>query len=246
MIVKYYSFFFFITFFFLTEKVCAQESEYSDLYIQFDRHIGIQNSDLYNGISYNEYHRVDRNQNKFLFKSGMQPGEVIYENQTYHNVLVNYNIYDDLLLVKLKSNSGTHTFQLIKEKVQGFKTDNFQFVHITPNSRNNNIQSGFYEILLSGTMGHIKLLKKSRLKENRNLTKNVTVYYYSEGKSEFFVQKQDKVFVVENIGDFHEIFPNYKSFITQFYKKNKTLKKSNPERFITNLIGFLFTKIQKI
>ena len=26
------------------------------------------------------------------------------------------------------------------------------------------------------------LLKKHQLKENRNLTKNVTVYYYSEGK----------------------------------------------------------------
>ncbi|SHF45238.1 hypothetical protein SAMN05444483_101163 [Salegentibacter echinorum] len=221
----------------------AQSNTEKELFNHFDAVIGIENTGLYNGVAYNEFHKIDREQHKFLFSNEMHEGEITYNGQTYFNIPLKYNIYDDVVLVKLQHDLLTHTFQLITEKIGGFKVKNSEFIRINKQNENGEID-GIYEVLWSNENHRLVLLKKHRLKENVKLNRGeVSVYTYKKDDSEFVIKRDEKLFSVKTRDDFQELFPKYKKDISQFYKNQRSLRRSNPEKFLTNLMSFLITKI---
>lgn len=221
----------------------AQSNTEKELYNHFDAVIGIENTGLYNGVAYNEFHKVDREQHKFLFSNEMHEGEITYDGQTYYDIPLKYNIYDDVVLVKLQHNLLTHTFQLITEKIEGFKINNSEFIRINKQNEKKEI-GGIYEVLWSNENHSLALLKKHRLKENVKLDRGeVSVYTYKKDDSEFVLKQAGELFSVKSRDDFQELFPKYKKDISQFYKDGRSLRRSNPEKFLTNLMSFLITKI---
>lgn len=216
----------------------AQNNSSRDLYNQFDTVIGIENTDLYNGISYKELHQIDPDQNKFLFPKDMRSGDIVYDSKTYYDIKMNYNIYDDVVLVKLESKLSTHTFQLISDKIERFKVSNSEYVRIVGNL-NENISSGFYEVLLTDEDNEINLLKKHRLKEKKNLNNEVSIYTYRKREGEFVLEKSGELFSVKDRGDFQELFPKHRNEISSFYKDYSSLRRSNYSKFMVNLVSLL-------
>jgi len=240
--IKNHQFLFLLLAFYLSGNLKAQNESKGDLYNQFDAVIGVENTSLYNGIAYNEFHEIDSDQNKFLFSNGMRSGEIVYDGETYYNILMNYNIYDDVVLVKLNTNLVNHTFQLISEKIERFKITNSKFVRIEGNSEEN-IDSGIYEVLITDRNTEITLLKKHKLKEKVNLDKGkVSVYTYKKKDSEFILKKSGELYLLKDRKDFREIFPKRKNHISRFYRDYRSLRRSDSDKFMTNLIGFLITK----
>lgn len=240
--IKNYQLLFLLFGIYLPGNLIAQNNSKNELYNQFDAVIGVENTSFYNGIAYNEFHKIDSSQDKFLFSSGMLSGEIVYDGQTYFDVLMNYSIYDDLVLVKLENNKVTHTFQLLREKVESFKIKNLEFVRIIGNSKKN-IVTGMYEVLVVKKEPQIRLLKKHRLLEKVNLSKGeVSVYTYKMRDSDFVLDNFGELILVENKRDFQAVFPEHKNKISNFYRDYRSLRKSNPDEFMTNLVNFLITK----
>lgn len=227
--------------FVLLEDLAAQDITRKDIYIQFDKLIGIENSDLYNGIAYNELHQIDPEENKFLFPSEMHPGDIVYDGKTYYNILLNYNIYNDVVLVKLKNDLATHIFQLITDKIEAFEVNNSKYKRISGNQLKK-IPSGIYKILYTDENRDIVLMEKHRLKERKNLNDKVTVYMYKKQKSHFVLRKYGELFFLQDKIDFQKVFPGSKKEIVNFYKEYNSLRKSNQSEFMTKLIELLILK----
>ena len=221
----------------------AQSKTEKELYNHFDTAIGIENTGLYNGVAYNEFHKIDKNQHKFLFSNKMLLGEITYDGQTYYDIPLKYNVYDDVVLIKLQPDLATHTFQLITEKIARFKINNSEFIRVKKRKNREEV-GGIYEVLLSNENYSLTLLEKHRLKENVKLDRGeVSVYTYKKDDSDFVLKRGEELFSIKTRDDFQELFPKHKKEISQFYKNQRSLRKSNPEKFLTNLMSFLITKI---
>lgn len=235
---KSYSYILFILGLYFPLNLYCQDINQSEIYSWFDAEIGIANTGLYNGIAYNEFYRVDNDKNKFLFSTGFQPGAIIYDGQPYYKILMNFNIHDDVVLVELENEVGTNVFQLLSEKIESFNFSDRKFIRVTRNPAKN-ISSGFYEVLLENLVfkeeGNIKLLKKHKLSEKVKLDKKISVYSYKEKDSEFVVQTSDGFFSVWRKKDFETVFPNHKDEISRYYRNYRSLRKSNPDKFMIGL-----------
>jgi len=65
-----------------SQQNVSQENYYN----WFDNQVGIENTDLYNGIRYKELYRVKNGKHKFFQSSNFIKGKIVYKNQTYYNI----------------------------------------------------------------------------------------------------------------------------------------------------------------
>jgi len=68
------------------------------------------------------YDRVANNNDRFYF-SQYATGTVVYDTQIYNNLVINYDIYNDDLILKPNGESDKYPIILIKDKVQSFSID---------------------------------------------------------------------------------------------------------------------------
>jgi len=76
----------------------------SSLYDWFDSKTGKENLAINNGKLLLNYDRVINNNDRFYFSEYIS-GTVIYDNQTYNNITLNYDIYNDDLIIKPNGNN---------------------------------------------------------------------------------------------------------------------------------------------
>lgn len=190
----------------------AQEGE---LYTWFDHKIGLENTDLYNGIEFINPYNLNENKHRFFKTNLFQNGSVKYNNQIYYNVALRYDIYEDLLFVKLETKSGiANQILLLKESLDGFTIGNSIFQKVKVDKATDEQFTEFYELLTKND--HVKLYKKNQKKLNK-IFKNGLVYHeFTADRPEYFILTEDDFFQIQDKRDLISKYPKYKKDLSNF------------------------------
>lgn len=220
---------------FLCSPVCvAQQSSPSQ---EFDEIVHLENTDLASGIEYIEQHIIRNNKHKYFLTQQFETGIVVYDGQTFINIPLKYNIYDDLLLVRMKNSGGEASFQLHKDKITEFTLANHRFRNFTPPRESDNRLGGFYEVLLKNSGG--LLLKKHLKKQLKHLDRNFTYYEFETDDPQYVYFQNNTYIPIDSRRDIQELFPDTEKEIRRYYRSNRSLYKTDRDRFLVNL----FTKL---
>lgn len=208
----------------------SQNSETpQNAYKLFDKVIGIENTELSNGVEYIEQHIIRNNRHKYFLSSQFQAGDLFYDGQPYFDVLLKFNVVDDILLASVQNSDGTSTFQLYNEKIGSFRIEDHSFLNITDNA-----SPGFYEILLD--LPNISLLKKHLKKTKKHLDRNYTYFEFEKDDPVYEVRYNDSYFSIDSRRDILNAFPEHEKQVRFFYRNNKSLRKENREEFLIRLL----------
>lgn len=227
-------FFLFKVFFFY----CQTHSNEKDYYKWFDEIIGYENTGLYDGLEYKkDYRTINKNHNYFITNKFLT-GNIIYDGQSYYDIKIKYNIYNDELIVKLPIQSGYSIIKLISEKVERFSINNHQFIRLSENNNSSSIKniSGFYEITFQSKF--LFFLKKYKKSKKKQLEKK---FIYSEFKdnNEYFLYYNNEYYKIKSKKDLIKLFPKQKKDINTFYNTNRISLKSNSDIFMKRLMKHL-------
>lgn len=237
------NFFFAIFFIINTVSIHSQTNiNNQDSYNWFDNIIGYENTGIYNGIIYKEKFRTIDNNHKFFLTSEFSKGNIIYDGQPYYNIDMKYDIYEDLLIVKLPNNSEYFIIQLINDKIDEFSINSNKFLKISGKYEAffNEAISGFYEI--SYQSKHLNLLKKHIKSRKERIVGNF-VYSKFKDESEHIISFNDKYYKINSKKYLIKLFPELKKNIDNFYNSNKQLLKKDKDRFMIQLMEHLSSLI---
>ncbi len=205
----------------------GQTASSKEKYYQwFDASVKNENTGLYNGTVFVNRYRVVGEKHRFFTTNDFLTGTITYDGQTYYDLPIQYDIYQDELIVKLKQGYRDVALQLIKDKVQSFVIDNTPFINVVNDSLSQNDKDGFYEELLETST--LSLLKKYN-KGRRKRVKNGQAFYEFSASYDHVLLYDQKYFDVRNKNEIVDIFPQFKEEINSFFNTSRKLKKSDPD-----------------
>ena len=231
-------------FFFLPAVFFAQvTNEERDYYNWFDQTIGQDHLGLYNGKQYIDTDKnvlYDNEKHAYFKSSDFLKGNLIYDNQTYYNSYMQYNLETDDLVISLKSDRADSVIKLIKDKVDKFDIDGHKFIKIKGFSEKPKGINGFHEVLLENTS--LRLLKrheKNRQKKVKQLGRRRHLYYLFMSSNNYGVLMGSDYKRINSKSDIIKLFPDLRKEINNYYHENWRLRKSQPDRFMR----MLFSKV---
>jgi len=203
----------------------------------FDKTVGKENLAINNGFIHINDYIVRNNSNPYLIDSKFDTGTVIFDNQYYSELSINYDSFNDELLLKPNGTQDIRAVIVIKEKTARFSILDKNFVNLNP-SKSVDFVSGYYqETIISPNA----ILYTKHAKTRSEKLQNDKVYSeFSEDKK--FVLKLNDVFYRVSQSSLNQLYPDKKQEISNFYKNNATLEKANPLKFHESLLVQLESK----
>lgn len=212
----------------------AQNTEVA-YYNWFDAQVGVENSGLFNGKEYIDLDRASSNNFKFLETPRFVTGSVSYNGQQYYDVDLKYNVWDDLLVIKLPNDGSEVILTPVKEYTKGFTIGSHQFVHVNDSVAKALDKNGFYELLQERT--HYTLYKKYQKSRSNKVEGNRSYFVYRDSKPIFFLKYNQQFIQIGSKRDLIKIFPQYKKEINSV---RDNVLKNDPnatENYLKNLLG---------
>ncbi|SKB37907.1 hypothetical protein SAMN05660903_00492 [Salegentibacter salinarum] len=217
----------------LSTNLSVFSQEYREVFKNFDELVNIENTNLLYGKEYVEQHATINNKHKFFQTSGFLNGDVVYSGETYYDLDLKYNVFEDLLIVRVKKEGGEATYQLFKNRIESFRIDGRNFINISP-KKNAEIQ-GFFEIFSEDAS--LKLLKNHRKKLKKILTTNFTYFEFEPEPTQYAVAISGKYFKVNSQAGWLDVFPEHKEKIESYFSSNQALKETDPDNFLLRLFS---------
>lgn len=210
----------------------CQSIENSSLYDYFDNAIGKDNLNINNGVVHSEPFRPMPNKNRY-YVDEFNVGDLSFEGEIYSNVNLKYDIYDDQVIYKQNGETDNLPITLIKDKVDFFIIKNRKFVNLKAESiKFPNLIKGIYEEGFASN--EISFYTKHR-KEKIKIFQSDGVYYNFIYNTDFFIKYNNFFYKVQSEKDVKKIFPMYKKEISDFYRTDKKLERSDKKQFMENL-----------
>lgn len=215
----------------------------------FDSKIGPENTSLYNGFLDDGDGVIERNKSygrtqRYFMGFEYMEGDLVYEEQPYYNFEMKYDLFEDELLLNLKSSRNTIlSMRPIKNKVNSFRIGGKEFININIYSEEDVADiEGFAEVLYNGDS--FKLLKKHQKKRIVHKTTNGIIYEYVD-KNFNFLYFNKNFYRVKKLNDFTKIFPEFKKEIKK-YRISKKTKDVNMLSLVQRLQSLISAKKQDV
>ena len=191
----------------------------------YENTIGIS-SPIYSGREYVGYD-LRINGHPYYSAPEWQTGSLLYDSLLYQNVLLNYDLALDALIVQSPENFNK--IVLNKEKISWFQLNDHLFANLATQEL-----SGFYDVLMGGSIQFFVKNTKHMNKEVRN--KEIYLEFVEETK--YFVQKDGETHRIDNKRDLFKIFALEKKDMKKMLNKRNLKFKNDPERAILSMINF--------
>lgn len=221
--------------FFMLSSFAQHNTEESRLYTLFDQTISIKNTNLSYGKLYTDNYRKLGDNHQFLKVNEFKKGEVTYQNQTYYNVLLKYDLLNDAIIVNLNSDFENRSIVLEKAYVNSFKLDGNLFI--------NRENEGYLEVLHQSKS--ISFFKKNKKSKKKKLNESFLYYKFLEDDV-YYVLLNDNLSIIKNKKTLIQLLPHQKKNISTYYKKEKSLRKTNKAAFYKQLSNLLQPKLKSI
>ncbi len=218
-----------------TYTTYCQTSNEIAAYNWFDKNLGVEALDFENGPAHLNFDRTISNHNRYYISEDFKRGSIRYNDQDYFDLLLNYDTYNDELVVKPYGESNTTKINLIKNNVSSFKIGTENFVNLkTLNS--SPFRKGYYEEVL---VGNNMILYIKYYKEKKKNNKEEVDLIEFIPKHEFILLKENKFQPINDKKEILAVFPNSKRKINDFYLLYRNLKKENTPLFMKNLLKYI-------
>ncbi len=182
---------------------------------------------LYHSNSYNIY-----TNNTYLKKESATTGVVNYDGQSYYNIFLKYDVYQDEL-VYFQNENNRDGIQLNSNNVASFSIYDRQFKRV---DKNGSIKkAGYYEVLGENEMlSFLCKHSKSRKAINENNRQYIEFYDYEK----LFVLKENKLIKLSK-GWLIQNYPSLKKEIKDFYTTEKNLYEVSKNSFYSKLFKII-------
>ncbi|HET8829919.1 MAG TPA: hypothetical protein VFM79_11290 [Pelobium sp.] len=188
---------------------------------------------LYNGFNFYGYApNYFENDHAFFLEESWTSGDVTYENITYHQVPLKYDLLKDELIVQYFDKLSS--INLIKNKIQGFSISGHKFIRLDETDTNSEIPSGFYEELY-----HHKLVLLA--KRGKTVRENVSangVKRNIETLNRYYIYKNEKFQRFNSLSSLVKILKDRKKELSQYMKINKKKFKKEPEDAMVAIVTY--------
>ncbi|CAM4371568.1 hypothetical protein [Flavobacterium terrigena] len=196
-----------------------------------DSLVGFENLAYNNGlVYYNKYKTTSNNTSQFL-ENKYSNGILQYNNQTYTDLSLKYDVFEDLLLFKPASQLVLET-SLITKQVDYFILKNKKFRKIETISSDKTTSSGFFEEVEINEKCTLYIKHKKTLKSDFQSVKLSYIFYDYNVYYIFYNNKLEEISSKKSIIN---LFPTLKKEIKQFYNTNRNQRENNIQLFYQNL-----------
>lgn len=207
------------------------DQSHEELYLLFDKIVGIENSVLHYGNVYEETHRVKSKRTKFFPGPEFVSGSLVFDGQSYFDLPLKYNVYDDELLMQVEQKLGGDILKLHRPSISSFVVSD----HLFFNLNDHKITSGFYELMIEKPS--FSLFKKHRKSLRQLLGEKLVFYEFLEEDASYFLYYRNKYSSIPTIEALASLFPNHEVELTAF---NENLNPKLPfEQRLGELLEYL-------
>lgn len=197
---------------------------------QNDSLVENQSLPLNNGIIYhNKYKNTLKNTSQF-FENKYRKGTICMNNQTYYDINLKYNVFEDLVFYKPNVKIGLDT-HLITKQIDYFTYANKKFRQL--NYIDIIEKNGFFEEIEINKNIILYVKYKKVCKEDLTLGK---IYYTFYDKTYYYILFNNQLLEISSKSSIVKIFPNQKKEINTFYKENRKIKDTNIIQFYQSLL----------
>lgn len=222
-------------------NIQAQNNTSNSIYDWFDSKAGKENLAINNGTILINYDRVLNNNDRFYFNEYSE-GNVVYDNQIYHNILLNYDILNDNLIIKPYGKFDKNAIVVIKEKVSSFSIDGINYINLDASpTKIPDFVNGYYEERFVGTQ--FTFYSKHKKDKSERITGDKIYDDFTE-KTYYALFYKNTFYEVSSKKSVIAIFPESKKSISEFYSNHYYSEKTNRTQFLTDLFISLNNKIK--
>ena len=221
-------------------NLIAQNTAQTPIHDWFDSKIGKENLDINNGKLLLNYDRVFNKVDRFFY-SEYKSGSVIYDDQVYNNMILNYDVVNDDLILKPNGEFDKAPIIINKYKVKSFSINQKVYVNLNYDQPNlPEFINGFYEESYKGD--NISFyVKHSKIK--KDLINDINLYDDFIKKSSYFIAYKNTFYSISSKKSVIAIFPEYKKSINEYYSNN-TIDKSDAIKFYQDFFKYLNNTIK--
>jgi hypothetical protein len=199
--------------------------------LQFSKAMGTDGA-LYNGISFEKYWYGTKG-SPFFKTEDFVPGNIYYDGTLYENVLLNYDMMRDQVVVKSINNNLP--FVAISERISAFTLGANTFIRIEKPANDNGIAvTGFYEQLYAGAV--TVLSRKFRKIDDVVSSGEHSTRFFEF--AEYFIGKDGVFSRITTQKDIQDVFADKKKEIRQFLNNSKLSMKKDPELLLTQAAAY--------
>lgn len=196
-----------------------------------DSIVGFENLALNNGLVYtNKYSLTSQKTSQFL-ENKYNKGILQYNNQTYYDVTIKYDVFDDVLLFKPNVQLVLET-SLITKQVDYFILKNKKFRKLETILTDNTTTAGFFEEVEINSKSTLFIKHKKTIKVDSRSDKVSHIFY---DYKIYYIFQNNKLEEISSKASIISLFPTLKKEIKQFYKENRNQKDTNIQLFYQNL-----------
>lgn len=217
-----------------TPKIFSQNNNEVLTYNWFDKNLGKESLNYNNGTGHLNFDRTINDSHRYYNTTEFKNGSIIYEGQSYFNLDLKYDLFNDQLIARPYIESPNIQINLIKEKVDSFKIDNENFINIKQTSTN--FKSGYYEEMI---VGNNDVLYIKYNKEKKDVIKDYSVFIDYKSHNDYLLLKDNKLTLINDKKEIIKLYPDQKRKINDFFLMNKDLRKTNQVLFMKNLIKYI-------
>ncbi|HEX6847930.1 MAG TPA: hypothetical protein VF144_13185 [Chitinophagaceae bacterium] len=190
-------------------------------------------SSIYNGLLHHLYPSYIEGNAYFLIDS-FQRGTVIYEDIVYENILMNYDVVTDQLVVKADEQTSLPLL-LFSPRVKKFSFSGLNFFYEDEmNDIVTSLPTGYYQELVRGRATAIckttKIIKET--------IRDIKVHYEFEQQKRYYILKDSHSYLINNKNDLLSILKDQKKGIQEFMRTKKLKFRRNKERTIVAVTEF--------
>ena len=188
---------------------------------------------LYNGRSYTYFLPSTTGGNQYLNDSQFENGSVTIRGITFNKLVLNYDIFNQELILKFNTNlAGTMVIIISEAWLESFSFRDLNFELITSQDTLKRI----YQVLGTGPSRILYFWKKDLELDNVQGSKK---YSFTSAKKEMYLYRGGNILKYRNNKIFYSLFgPDKSTSIKEYLRKNKINVKKVTDKTMTKLISW--------
>lgn len=215
----------------------SQDTNDKTIYNWFDKSIEKENLSINNGIVHSNPYKTAKDNNMYFSADKFDMGTLVYETQTYYDIYLKYDLYNDILVLSPSGLSNNIGINLGSDKVSSFTLKGIHFVRRIKQSNNpSEFITGFYE---ENKISPTFLFYIKHHKDIQKIVNENGLSYKFKENNAFFIDYKNTLYYVKNKNDIIAVFANQKKIINEYYTMNNELRKTDLNQFMRNLMVFV-------
>jgi hypothetical protein len=208
----------------------VSENEFFELKEKFDQ----MNGPDYNLLNGRYYEVLNSGTSHPYFNTNRyRPGSLLLNGEAYDSITINYDIFDQQVILQHSGISGQITQVVLKrELIDRFTIDGLTFRHMSfPETG-----SSFFQVVSTGEISCFLRWEKTM---TRSTVSGYTSYRYSKPSREVYVQSEGRLYAVRTSSSFASLFDEaYRKEIQEYLRREKIRFRNASDAELGALMNF--------